>query len=224
MTTTDDPDARTAAFLRKMAHEMRTPLASMLMLAELLADNAAGRLGDREVGYARKIQRAGSEIRKLLEAVLDLTRIETGAIAAHRAEVPATEVVEGLWRIAGEQSVELDVALSDDLPATLATDRLQLERLLGHLLAHAASAGGAVGARLAAAGDAVEIKVGHSGTPIPEDQRAAAFEPFQPGQRGASALALPIARALAELLGGDLELRSEGGADVFALVLPADRL
>ena len=144
--------------------------------------------------------------------------------AAHRAQVPRTEVVEGLWRIAGVGSIELDVALSEDLPATLATDRLQLERLLGHLLSHAASAGGAVGARLAAAGDAVEIKVGHGGTPIPEDQRAAAFEPFQPGLRGASALDLPIAGALAELLGGDLELRSEGGADVFALVLPVGPL
>ena len=51
-----------AAFLRKMAHEMRTPLGSMLMLAELLADNPAGRLGDKEVSYARKILRAGAEI------------------------------------------------------------------------------------------------------------------------------------------------------------------
>ncbi len=220
MTTNPDPEARKAAFLRKMAHEMRTPLGSMLMLAELLADNAAGRLGDREVGYARKIQRAGAEISKLLETVLDLSRIETGAIVGHRAEVPVAEVVEGLWRLAGEDSIELDVTLADDLPATLVTNRAQLERLLGQLLAHATGAGGPVGVRLAAAEDAVEIRVGHGGTPIPEDRRASAFEPFQPGQRGAAALSLPIARALAELLGGSLELRSEGSADVIAFSLP----
>ncbi len=220
MSTTTDPEQRQAAFLRKMAHEMRTPLGSMLMLAELLADNAAGRLGDREIGYARKIQRAGSEIRKLLEAVLDWSRIETGAVAVHRAEVPVAEVVEGLWRIAGEASIELDVERGDGLPATLVTDRLQLERLLGHLLDVAARAGGPVGARLAAAGDAVEIMVGHGGTPIPEDQRVTAFEPFQLGQRGAAALALPIAKALSELLEGSLELRREGRIDVFELVLP----
>ncbi len=220
MTTTTDSEARKAAFLRKMAHEMRTPLGSMLMLAELLADNAAGRLGDREVGYARKIQRAGAEIRKLLETVLDLSRIETGAITARRAEVPVTEVVEGLWRLAGEGSIELDVTLADDLPATLPTDQAQLERLLDQLLLYAAVAGGPVGVRLAAAGDAVEIRVSHGGTPIPEDRRGSAFEPFQPGQRGAVALSLPIAKALAELLGGSLELRSEGGADVIAFSLP----
>ncbi len=222
MRTTSDPEAHKAAFLRKMAHEMRTPLGSMLMLAELLADNAGDRLGDREIGYARKIQRAGSEIRKLLEAVLDLSRIETGAVAAQRVDVPVAEAVEELWRIAGERSIELDVALSDGLPATLATDRLQLVRLLDHLLAYAARAGGPVGARLVAAGDAVEIVVNHGGTPMPEAQRATAFEPFQLGQRGAEALALPIARALAELLGGSLELEGgEGESDTFVLRLPS---
>ena len=209
-----------AAFLRKMAHEMRTPLASMLMLAELLADNAAGNLGEREVGYARKLQRAGSEISGLLTAVLDLSRIETGAIAARPVEMPVTEVVEALWRIAGEQSAELDVAQADGLPATLSTDRALLEKLLGHLLDYAARAGGAVGARLAADGDTLEIVFSHGGEQVPEDQRASAFEPFQPGQRGAAALALPTARALAELLGGSLELRDDGGADTFVLRLP----
>ncbi len=219
MKTTTDPEPRKAAFLRKIAHEMRTPLGSMLMLAELLADNAAGRLGEREIGYARKIQRAGSEIRRLLEAVLDLSRIETGAVTAHHAEVPVDELVKELWRVAGERSIELDVALADDLPTTLATDRLQLERLLGHLLDHAARAGGPVGVRLVAGG-AFEIMASHGGAPIPEDQRATVFEPFQVGQRGAAALNLPIAKALAGLLEGQLELSSEGGGDTFVLSLP----
>ncbi len=215
--TSDRPEERQAAFLRKLAHEMRTPLASMLMLAELLADNAAGRLGEREIGYARKIQRAGSEISKLLAAVLDLARIETGAVAAGSESVPLDELVEDLRQIAEEKSIELAVELGDRLPAAVTSDRLQLKRLISHLLDHAARAGsGRADLRFAAAGTGVEVVLSHGGTPIPEAQRGSAFEPFQPGQRGAAAVALPIARALAELLGARLELR---GGDSFMLRL-----
>ncbi len=213
-----------AAFLRKLAHEMRTPLGSMLMLAELLADNAAGRLGDREIGYARKIQRAGSEIRDLLTAVLDLSRIETGAVAVEVAEVPLAELAEGLAedfrQLAGGQSIELRVTVADGLPQALRTDRLQLTRLLRNLLGHAASSAAAdVDLRFAAAAEGVpevEIAVTHDGTAIPQDRRGTAFEPFQPGQRGSSGMALATARAQAELLGGRLELR---GGDALVLTL-----
>ncbi len=221
-TTIEAPEERKAAFLRRMAHEMRTPLGSMLMLAELLADNTAGRLGDREIGYALKIQRAGTEISGLLTAVLDLSRIETGAIATSRVDVPVAELVEEIRQIAGDKSIEIDVELGVELAAVLSTDRLQVKRLLGHLLDHAGRAArGRVGLRLTAAGTAVEIALSYSGAPIPEGQRATAFEPFQPGQRGTAALALPIAKALAELLEGRLELeRGEDGGDRFVLLLP----
>ncbi len=213
-------EERKAAFLRKMAHEMRTPLGSMLMLAELLADNATGQLGEREVGYARKIQRAGSEIRELLTAVLDLSRIESGAVAVDVAEVPLAKLAEDL---AEDLPIELRVA--DELPPTLRTDRLQLTRLLRYLLTDAAGAGAAgVDLRFAAAGNGkIEIALGHDGTPIPEDRRETAFEPFPPGKRGSVGLALATARALAELLGGGLELRRGAGGGTFVLTLPSSR-
>ncbi len=219
-----------ATFLRKMAHEMRTPLGSMLMLAELLADNAAGRLGDREIGYARKIQRAGTEIRDLLTAVLDLSRIETGAVAVDRAEVPVAELAEGpaenFRQMAPNTSIELRVTVADDLPRTLHTDRLQLHRLLRYLLSHAASAAeGSVDLHVAAADKgaaAAEITVRHDGAPIPPDRRDTAFEPFQLGQRGTAALELATARALAELLGCRLELAAAPTGDAFVLTLPIE--
>ncbi len=221
-----------ASFLRKMAHEMRTPLGSMLMLAELLADNAGGRLSEREIGYARKIQHAGKEIRDLLTAVLDLSRIETGAVKVEDADVSVAELAEGLAedfrQIAGGKSVELHVAGSDALPGTVRMDRLQLTRLLRHLLSHAAAAASAnVNLRFSAAGTGapgIEIALSHDGTPIPDERRVTAFEPFPPGQRGGAGLALATAGALAELLGGQI-LLSHGsrGGDAFVLSLPMGR-
>ncbi len=214
-------EERKAAFLRKMAHEMRTPLGSMLMLAELLADNAAGRLGEREIGYARKIQRAGSEIRDLLTAVLDLSRIETGAVAVDAAEVAPAELAAGLTE--DFRQVELRVTVAAELPGALRTDRLQLTRLLRCLLTDASGAGAAhVDLRFAAAGDGgVEIALSHDGAAIPEDRQGAAFEPFPPGKRGSAGLALATARALTRLLGGSLELSRGAGGDTFVLTLPS---
>ena len=221
LATTPSHEELKAAFLRKMAHEMRTPLSSMLMLAELLADNAAGRLGEREIGYARKIQRAGSEISTLLTAVLDLSRIETGAIVAVPVDTPVDELIEELQQIAAEQALEIEIERGDGLPATLVIDQLQLKRLIGHLLDHAGRAGSRAHARFNAGDGVIEITISHDGAMIPEEQRASAFEPFQPGQRGAAALALPIAKALAGLLGGRLELNAGSARDVFELRLPS---
>ncbi len=218
---TQSPEELKAAFLRKMAHEMRTPLSSMLMLAELLADNAAGRLGEREIGYARKLQRAGSEISALLTAVLDLSRIETGAIDTVPVDTPIDELIDEVQQIAAEQALEIEIERGDGLPAKLAIDQLQLKRLIGLLFDHAGRAGGSANMRFAAGEGGLGITLSHGGTMIPEEQRASAFQPFQPGLRGTAALALPIARALAELLGGRLELKAEGERDMFELRLPS---
>ena len=215
------PEERHAAFLRKMAHEMRTPLGSMLMLAELLADNAAGRLGEREIGYARKMQQAGSEISNLLAAVLDLSRIETGAFTAEPRRVEITDLATELRELAADKELSIDVEIADGSPETLDTDRPQLKRLVGALLDHCSRhpRDVEIGLRLAPVGDGgVAIELRHGGAPVPEDARESMFEPFQPGQRGAAALTLPIARALAGLLGGRLELAHDGTA--FQLTLP----
>ena len=212
-----------AAFLRQLAHELRTPLGSMLMLAELLADNAGGRLSEREVDYAEKIQRAGTEIRGLIEEVLALSRIETGATPVERAEVSIAELLSELEasfdELAGDLPVELATAVDAEAPATVATDRRQLQRLLRLLLARAArvTAEGSVTLRATLAGPAIELAVTDGGAPIPAEQRNAIFEPFQLGRQG---LGLAIARALAELLGGRLELRPEDAGNTWILTLP----
>lgn len=213
-----------AAFLRQLAHQLRTPLGSMLMLAELLADNAGGRLSEREVGYAQKIQRAGAEIRGLIEDVLALSRIETGAVAVEPAEVPIAELMSDLEdafaELAEDRPVELATAVEAAAPPAVRTDRRQLLRLLRLLLARAVrvTAQGTVTLRAAPARPGIEIAVKDAGTPIPEAQRAAIFEPFHLGGHG---LGLAIARALAELLGGRLELATEERlGNTFVLHLP----
>ncbi|MCP3957605.1 MAG: HAMP domain-containing histidine kinase [bacterium] len=223
-----DPQSK-AAFLRKMAHEMRTPLASMLMLAELLADNPSGTMSARELGYAGKIQTAGTEIRDLLQAVLDLSRIETDAIEATVRDVPVAELITEiekdfaqLGRLAGGKPPELEISIDDALPTTIRTDPAQLRRLVGHLLAHAAATGGGpIDLTGAPAGDSeggIVVTVG-GGLRIPADQRPTIFEPFRPGSgRGKRALDLAIANALAGLLGGSLT-PSPGDGEIEAFVL-----
>ena len=213
-----------AAFLRKLAHEMRTPLASLLMLAELLGDNPSGSMSARELGYVDKIQTAGTEIRDLLQAVLDLSRIETGAIEAAAGDVNVAQLTADIEKDFAQlrASRELEIQIDDELPASIRTDPAQLRRLVGHLLAHAAGAPGAGAIELTVApgpDSSAGIAVTVGGLQIRADQRPTLFEAFQPGSgRGQRALDLAIAEALAGLLGGRLAPSPEDG-EIEALVL-----
>ncbi len=220
---------RHSHFISKLGHELRTPLGSVLMMAELLADNRPGNLTDKQLAYARKIHQAASEMRALLDETSVLAKIEGGRLELFPDQVQLADLAHTI-----EASYRLPVELTDGLPASVETDRLRLEQILETLIesAVAASGDGAVAIRFAPSDRrdmAISITVTQEGSTVPEDQREAIFEPFSqadPRTRrragGGQSLALPIARALARLAGGELTVEAaEGGGTAFRLELPA---
>ncbi|HET9663469.1 MAG TPA: PAS domain S-box protein, partial [Burkholderiales bacterium] len=249
-------DARAAAeqssrmksdFLAKMSHELRTPLNSLLILARLLVDNAAGNLTPKQVQYAQTIHAAGTDLLELINDLLDLAKIESGtvtlSIEAERFSDLCDYTRHTFEQTAQEKGLEFDITLDERLPPSIATDGRRLHQILRNLLANAfkfthrgrvalditlATSGWTTGhPELNAAEKVVAFSVSDTGIGIPHDKKETVFEAFQQldqgtsRQYGGAGLGLPICRELTRLLGGELKVSSQPGqGSAFVLYLP----
>ena len=222
-------------FLANMSHELRTPLNSLLILARLLADNAGGNLSEKQVRFAQTIYASGMDLLTLINDLLDLAKIEAGAMTAlHVAATPFADLREEMERtfreVAREKQLGFEVAIAPGLPDSVRTDATRLKQILKNLLANAFkfTREGSVQLRIEPRGPGmVAFAVEDSGIGIPADKQEVIFEAFQQAdgstsrQYGGTGLGLSISRELARLLGGRLELHSvPGKGSTFTLVLP----
>ena len=222
-------------FLANMSHELRTPLNSLLILARLLADNAGGNLSDKQVKFAQTIHASGIDLLALINDLLDLAKIESGAVTAlHVAPASFADLREDLERnfrqLAQEKGLQFAITLDPALPPTLRTDAARLKQVLKNLLANAfkSTTRGSVTLRIAARPpDRVAFSVSDTGIGIAPDQQEMIFEAFRQADGttsrrfGGTGLGLSISRELTRLLAGELGLASRPGEDsTFTLVLP----
>jgi len=249
-------DARTAAeqssrmksdFLAKMSHELRTPLNSLLILARLLADNAAGNLSAKQVQYAQTIHAAGTDLLELINDLLDLAKIESGTVTlsmeAERFSDLRDYTRHTFEQTAREKGLEFEITVDERLPASFVTDGRRLHQILRNLLANAfkfthqgrvaldislAHSGWSPGNHgLGSAKAVVAFAVSDTGIGIPDDKKETVFEAFQQldqgtsRQYGGAGLGLSICRELTRLLNGELKVSSEPGkGSTFTLYLP----
>ena len=222
-------------FLANMSHELRTPLNSLLILARLLADNAGGRLDTKEVRFAQTIYASGMDLLALINDLLDLAKIEAGAITAlHMAPARLEDLRDELERtfreMAREKRLEFAIEMAPGLPAAMRTDVARVKQVLKNLLANAFkfTRQGSVRLRIAPhPPDSVAFAVSDTGIGIAPDKQQIIFEAFQQAdgttsrQYGGTGLGLSISRELTRLLGGELQVTSEPGkGSTFTLVLP----
>jgi PAS domain S-box-containing protein len=230
-------------FLARMSHELRTPLNSLLILAELLAGNAAGNLLPKQVQFAQSIHDAGMDLLTLINDILDLSRIESGAVT-HLDIAPVSfdrlrDYLERNFRqVAQSRRLAFSIAIDERLPATMETDERRLQQILKNLLSNAFkfTREGGVSLRIAppdaeggAAPRAVAFSVTDTGIGIPRDKLEIIFEAFQQAdgttsrQFGGTGLGLSISRELVRLLGGEIRVKSETGrGSTFTACLPLD--
>ncbi|KRG64637.1 hypothetical protein ABB27_16200 [Stenotrophomonas terrae] len=233
-------------FLANMSHELRTPLNSLLILSKELAENESGHLDVEEVEAAAVIHDSGSNLLRLINDILDLSKIEAGKMDVHREEVRVDAITREVTRhfrhMAMENRLEFAIDVDPSMPEALVTDRSKLQQVLNNLLGNAfkftregsvtlrmAIADAAMLTRIGAASDEqhVALTVRDTGIGIPEERLDSIFEAFEQVDSstsrhyGGSGLGLAIARRLAQLLGGQLVVDSEQGkGSSFSLVLP----
>jgi two-component system sensor histidine kinase KdpD len=218
-------DAAKTALLHAISHDLRSPLTAITTAASGLRQEALA-AADRE-GLLQAIEGESARLARMVDDLLDLSRIEAGAVNPRTDWCDLTDVVaraaEQVQARFGHHPIELD--LPSDLPLVRA-DAAQLERVFSNLLENAVKFSpdhGAVGVSGGPGGGRVTVRVTNRGRGIPHSRRAEIFEPFvQAGEgRRGSGLGLAISRGLVEANGGEISLQSATGAETtFTVAFP----
>jgi CheY-like chemotaxis protein/signal transduction histidine kinase/HAMP domain-containing protein len=234
-------------FLANMSHELRTPLNSILILGQQLGDNPDGNLTAKQVEFARTIHGAGTDLLNLISDILDLSKIESGTVSVEAEEIPIANILEMVARPfrheAENRRLSFDVHVDSRLGRSIVTDSKRLQQVLKNLLSNAFKFTEQGGVRLSAsaatagwnpdhptlngAATVVAFEVADTGIGIPLEKQKIIFEAFQQADAstsrrfGGTGLGLAISRELANLLGGEIQLRSTPGiGSTFTLWLP----
>ncbi len=205
-----------SAFLTNMSHDVRTPLSSILNLAELLSREAPDDCQDR----IDLIERSSYRLLNTIDSVLDLAKLESGTVEPDWESVDLADELLGTAEIFQPQADEHDLTLRTDVqePLTARLDSSMLHRIADNLLSNAlkfTEPGGTVTLRGSGTDDAVTIEVEDTGVGIAEDFLPDLFESFARGRGQAgtegSGLGLAITKRLTEVMGGTIAVDSEEG-------------
>ena len=224
------------AFLRMMSHELRTPLGAIRGFSDLLVEEARDLPGaPPEVEeFAGTIREAAQKALRLVTDLLDLSRLETGALALARQPVDLGPLARAVAERYAADLRARGVALAVETPADpvlVAADPARLDQVVDQLLSNAArfTHAGRVDVRVDVADGCVRLAVADTGVGIADDALDAIFEPFvQEDARvnreyGGTGLGLAIASRLARQMGGALEASSvKGEGSVFVLTLACE--
>ena len=232
-------DRAKSEFLANMSHELRTPLNAIIGFSETMNKEIFGPLGsDQYKQYAKDLHASGEHLLKIINDILDLSKVEAGATELDESDIDILEAVRDVLRIVrvrpDAQNLEFHVHEAPGLPLLHVDERL-LKQVLLNILTNAIKftpSGGSVdvSAIITTGGD-LQVSIKDTGIGIAKEHLPVVMSTF--GQvasayarnhQGAG-LGLPLSRRLIELHGGDIEITSEPSVGtIVAIRLPASRL
>jgi PAS domain S-box-containing protein len=221
-------------FLANMSHELRTPLNAVLGFSELLIDQKVGPLSVKQLDYMNDIHASGSHLLKLINNVLDLSKIEAGktdlAVETFRIDEVIEGVVKNVNPIADKKNIMIEQLLAFDVK-TVALDKSKFRQILYNLVSNAIKfSRDKVVVRIHTAAhkdDCFILTVADNGIGIAKEDLKKLFIPFVQLDAGlarqheGTGLGLALTRNLVALHGGQITVKSIlGNGSTFSVVLP----
>ena len=209
-------------FLANMSHELRTPLNAILGYTELITDEIYGPVPEKISGVLERVEHNGRHLLGLINAVLDLSKIEAGQLTLALEDYSPREViyeaVSAVESLASEKGLALSAKLPEQLPNGRG-DAARLKQVLLNLLGNAIkfTDQGEVRVSMTLDGDGFTIAVSDTGPGIAPEQQTHIFEEFQQvdnsitREKGGTGLGLAIAHKIIALHGGEIGVKSEPG-------------
>ncbi len=229
-----EADTAKTALLRTMSHELKTPLNAILGFSDLLRSSPGAWKPDQIGEYAGLIHLAGGNLLRLINQILDLTKIAARRYVLNRSVIEANSALYAMADLyngrADDRHIKLHIA-SCAPGLCVNADEAALNMMLGHLTENALNftpPGGTVHLSADANAGQIRFRVEDNGPGVAEEDLARIIEPFEQVARGTdehesgAGLGLPLVKGLAELHDGSLDIQSAKGEGFSAIVsLPA---
>jgi signal transduction histidine kinase len=220
-------------FLANTSHELRTPLNAILGYAELIEDNIYGEVPPKIREVLQRIQSNGRHLLGLINAVLDIAKIEAGRLQLSVADYSMTEVVANVVTategLAHEKKLALRAIVPENLPLGEGDER-RITQVLLNLVGNAIkfTEAGKVEVRATAENNRFQLTVSDTGPGIPVEEHGRIFEEFHQidtsstRTKGGTGLGLAISKKIIEMHGGQIWVESAPGhGSAFHFTLPA---
>jgi PAS domain S-box-containing protein len=232
-----DLDKMKSDFVSNVSHELRTPLTSIKGSVDNMLDGLTGSLNEKQIRYLARIKSNTDRLSRLINDLLDLSKIEAGRIDLRPATLPLTilaaEITEHLKPMAAEKLIRIEVSSSDP-SVTVWADRDKVTQVLMNLIGNAIKftpeAGKVTVAIEKNGSDWVQISVGDTGPGIFPGETRKIFAKFYQIENldkqrpKGTGLGLAISKALVEMHGGKIWVESElGSGSTFSFTLPAQQ-
>ncbi|KQT55285.1 MULTISPECIES: ATP-binding protein [unclassified Aureimonas] len=222
-------------FLANMSHELRTPLNAIIGFSEIMREGSFGPLGcGKYTEYASDIHDSGHYLLKLINDILDMSKIEAGRLILAEEQIDLSEIVTEATKIVEVQAAKKDLRIRSEGPEQLMlfADRRATKQILLNLLANAVKftgTNGEVRVRARVCEDAAFVSISDTGIGIPKASLQSLGKPFEQVENEltrthkGTGLGLAIARSLVELHGGRMRITSRvGHGTVVSIRMPLD--